>query len=261
MQNTPARVEYRAKPFFSVPFQPFNLGDPMKKRLFLVSLFVATFFCTSMSAQAAVLTVKAPFEGQAPASEKLKADADPKCKLMHPNGLDNDQIIVNSNGTLKNVFVHVKEGLGAQKFEAPKEPVIFNQEGCVYHPKVFGIQVNQPLEIRNSDDTLHNVHSLSKNSKSFNLGMPIKGMKLKKTFTAPEVMVKIKCDVHPWMGAYAGVVDNPYYGVTGADGSAAIKDLPAGEYTLEAWHEKYGTQTQKITVTDADQEISFAFKA
>ncbi len=233
----------------------------MKKYLFVLGLFASFGASFAASAQGAVLTVKAPFEGQAPAMDKIKADADPKCKLMHPEGLASDQVIVNSNGTLKNVFVYVKEGLSDKSFEAPKESVVFNQQGCQYHPKIFGIQVNQPLEIVNSDDTLHNVHALAANSQSFNLGMPIKGMKLKKTFTKPEVMVKIKCEVHPWMSAYAGVVDNPYYGVTGDDGIASIKDLPAGDYTIEAWHEKYGSQKQKVTVTGQDQEIGFAFKA
>ena len=232
----------------------------MKKYLFGIGLLVMTVLC-SMQAQAANITLKAPFEGQAPVADKIKTDADPKCKLMHPDGIVPDQVIVNSNGTLKNVFVYVKEGLSGKTFEAPKEPVVFNQEGCQYHPKVFGIQVNQPLEILNSDDTLHNVHALPANSQPFNLGMPIKGMKLKKTFTKPEVMVKIKCEVHPWMHAYAGVVDNPFYGVTGDDGAAQIKDLPPGEYTMEGWHEKYGTQTQKVTVSDKDQEIAFQFKA
>ena len=210
-------------------------------------------------AQASTLTIRAPFEGQAPVSEKIKADADPKCKLLHPQGIDPDQVIVNSNGTLKNVFVYVKEGVSGEH-EAPKEPVVFDQHGCQYTPKVFGIQVGQPLEIVNSDDTLHNVHALPKNSKEFNLGMPIKGMKLKKSFDKPEVMVKIKCEVHPWMSAWAGVLDHPYFGVTGDDGAAQIKELPPGEYTIEAWHEKYGAQTQKVTVTDQDQEISFAIK-
>ena len=230
----------------------------MKKYLFVASLFV--ILLASM-AQAATLTVKAPFEGQAPVVNKIKADADPKCKLMHPEGITPDQIVVNSNGTLKNVFVYIKEGLSGKTFEAPKQAVVFNQEGCQYHPKVFGIQVNQPLEIVNSDDTLHNVHALPTQSQSFNLGMPIKGMKLKKTFTKPEIMVKIKCEVHPWMTAYAGVLDHPYFAVTGDDGAAAIKDLPPGDYVLEAWHEKYGAQTQKVTVTDKDQEVSFTFKA
>ena len=234
----------------------------MNKKCFMIFLF---FYAMGLGylndAQGAVLTVKAPFVGQAPVAEKIKADADPKCKMVHPDGITPDQVLVYHNGTLKNVFVYVKDGLNGKIVPAPKDPVVFDQKGCQYSPKVFGIQVNQPLEIRNSDDTLHNVHALPVNSKSFNLGMPIKGMKLKKTFTKPEVMVKIKCEVHSWMTAFAGVLDHPFFGVTGDEGIAAIKDLPAGEYTIEAWHEKYGTQTQKVTVTDKDQEISFSFKA
>ena len=234
----------------------------MNRKSFSVSaLFVALSLFLGVNVYAATLNIKAPFEGAAPAPEKIKTDADPKCKLMHPDGLNSDQVIVNPNGTLKNVFVYVKEGLGGKKFEAPKDAVVFDQHGCQYSPKVFGVQVNQPLEIRNSDDTLHNVHALPKSSQEFNLGMPIKGMKLKKTFAKPEVMVKIKCEVHPWMSAWAGVLDHPYFAVTGDDGGAAIKNLPPGEYTVEAWHEKFGAQTQKITVGDQDQETSFTFKS
>ena len=232
----------------------------MKKRVLAGFLGLLSAVVLTSQAYAAALTIKAPFEGAAPAAEKIKPDADPKCKLAHPNGIDPDQVIVNPNNTLKNVFVYAKEGVTG-KFEAPKTAVTFNQQGCQYSPKVFGIQVGQPLEIVNSDDTLHNVHALPAQSQGFNLGMPIKGMKLKKTFTKPEVMVKIKCEVHPWMGAWAGVLEHPFFGVTGDDGSTQIKDLPAGEYTFEAWHEKYGTQTLKVTMTDQDQEISFPFKA
>ncbi len=229
------------------------------KRLMLYAVILGVFALNGVG-YAGVLSVKAPFEGQAPAAETLKADADPKCKMMHPQGIANDAIVVNANSTLKNVFVYVKEGVTG-KFETPKELVQFNQVGCAYTPKVLGIMVGQQLEILNSDDTLHNVHALPKESQGFNLGMPIKGMKLKKSFAKPEVMVKVKCEVHPWMSAYIGVLEHPFYGVTGEDGVAKINNLPAGEYTLEAWHEKYGVQTQKVTVTDADQEISFAFKA
>ncbi len=234
----------------------------MRNRAFIAfSALFLTAIGFQSSASAAVISAKAAFTGTAPVVEKLKADADPKCKTLHPNGIDADQVIVNSNGTLKNVFVYVKDGLAGKTFPAPKDAVKFDQHGCQYSPKVFGIQVGQPLEITNSDDTLHNVHALPANSQQFNLGMPIKGMKLKKTFTKPEVMVKIKCEVHPWMGAWAGVLDHPFFGVTGDDGAAQIKDLPPGEYTIEAWHEKYGAQTQKVTVTDKDQEINFQFKA
>ena len=162
----------------------------------LVLFFSITFLFPSIS-NAATLTGKVMFEGQPPAPEKIKMDADPHCKIQHPDGITSDDVIVNSNNTLKNVFVYVKEGLAGKKFDAPKEAVNFDQKGCQYSPKVFGIQVGQPLEIINSDDTLHNVHSLSSKTSPFNLGMPIKGMKLKKTFSAPEVMVKIKCEVHP----------------------------------------------------------------
>ena len=188
--------------------------------------------------------------------------ADPKCQLAHPNGVANDDVIVNSNGTLKNVFVYVKDGLAGKTFDTPKEAVIFDQKGCQYTPRVFGIQVNQPLEILNSDDTLHNVHSLSANSQQFNLGMPIKGMKLKKSFAKPEVMVKIKCEVHPWMPAYAGVLDHPFYSVSTDDGTFALKNLPPGNYVIEAWHEKYGVQTQNIAIgSDADtKDAQFQYK-
>ena len=231
----------------------------MKRKLFVAAL-VGVMGLSAQRADAAALKVNVPFEGQAPAAENVKAEADPKCKMMHPDGLASDSVIVNSNGTLKNVFVYVKEGLAGKTFEAPKDPVVFDQKGCQYSPKVFGIMVKQPLEITNSDDTLHNVHAVPTAGQGFNLGMPIKGMKLKKTFDKPEVMVKIKCEVHPWMAAYAGVLEHPYYAVTGEDGAAVIKDLPAGEYTIEIWHEKYGTQTQKVTVGADDQEIKIAVK-
>ncbi|MBI2095418.1 MAG: hypothetical protein HYT89_04570 [Candidatus Omnitrophica bacterium] len=229
----------------------------MKKPL---AVLITAFFIQTI-ASAAGITGKVSLEGQPPVSEAIKLDADPNCKMMHPDGLTADQVLVNSDGTLQNAFIYVKEGLEGKTFEAPKEPVAFDQKGCQYHPKVFGIRVNQPLEILNSDDTLHNVHALPKNSKEFNLGMPIKGMKLKKTFDKPEVMIKIKCEVHPWMAAYAGVLDHPYFGVSGEDGSFQIKDLPPGNYVLEAWHEKYGAQTQAVTVAGEDQAVEFKFKA
>ncbi len=233
-----------------------------KKKLFLL-LWVLTLAAglTGVS-HAATITGKALFEGTAPTPENIKMGADPKCQLAHPNGLAGEEVVVNSNGTLKNVFIYAKEGLAGKTFDTPKEAVVFDQKGCQYTPRVFGIQANQPLEILNSDDTLHNVHSLSANNQQFNLGMPIKGMKLKKTFTKPEVMVKIKCDVHPWMHAYAGVLDHPFYSVSTDEGVFTLKNLPPGNYVIEAWHEKYGAQTQNVAIgSDADtKDIQFQYK-
>ena len=235
------------------------------KKLFTVFLAAVFILICAKSefADAATLAGKAAFQGTAPAAEKIKADADPKCKLIHPDGITSDDVVVNANGTLKNVFVYVKEGLSGKTYPAPKEAVVFDQHGCQYSPKVFGIQVNQPLEIVNSDDTLHNVHSLAANNQQFNLGMPIKGMKLKKTFTKPEVMVKIKCEVHPWMHAYAGVLDHPFFAVTDDQGNFEIKNLPPGSYVVEAWHEKYGAETQNVSIASDDQkqDVAFQFKS
>lgn len=211
-------------------------------------------------AHAATLTGKVHFEGTSPEAQSLDLAADPTCAALHPEGLKSEEVVVNPNNTLKNVFVYAKSGLEVQTFAAPQNPVALDQQGCHYVPHVFGVQAGQPIEIVNSDATLHNVHALATANKEFNLGMPIQGMKLKKTFGKPEVMAKFKCDVHPWMSAYAGVLDHPFFSVTNEEGIFAIKDLPPGNYVLEAWHEKYGTQTQSVSVGQEDiPEIAFRY--
>lgn len=200
------------------------------------------------------------FAGTPPAPQPLKMDADPQCLLQHEEPVHSQEVVVNSNGTLRYVFVYVKDGSEGQA-SPPSKPVVFDQQGCQYRPHVLGIQVNQPLEIVNSDPTLHNVNCKPTKSQPFNLAQPTKGMKATKKFTAPEIMVKCACNVHPWMAAYIGVVAHPYFGVTGEDGGFMIANLPAGDYTLEAWHEKYGTKTQTVSVGDGETaQVEFAFK-
>lgn len=196
---------------------------------------------------AADINGKVAFDGAAPKSQRLRMNADPVCMKAHKDPVVSEDVVVNSNGTLKNVIIYVKEGLGTRKFEPPKQKVVFDQVGCVYAPHVLGIQTGQELEIVNSDPTLHNVHSLSKDNPSFNIAQPKQGMKLTRKFDKPEVF-KVKCEVHTWMGAFIGVFAHPFHAVTGNDGSFSLKKLPAGEYTIEAWHEKLGTQTMKVKV-------------
>jgi hypothetical protein len=132
---------------------------------------------------------------------------------------------------------------------------------CRYTPHVFGVRVGQPLDITNSDPTLHNIHATPKNNAEFNQGQPIQGMKTTKTFTTPEVMVPFKCDVHGWMNAYVGVLDHPYFATTGTDGKFSLKSLPPGTYTIEAWHERLGAQTQSVTIGAKEtKEVNFTFK-
>lgn len=204
---------------------------------------------------------KINFTGAKPAAAKVKMNADPKCVKMH-TGKDvvSDAIVVNGNGTLKNVFVYVKSGLASKNYPPPANTVTFDQKGCVYYPHVLGMMVNQKLEIKNSDATLHNVHSLAKNTKGFNVAQPKQGMKMTQKFDKPEVMVKVKCEVHNWMSAYIGVMDHPFFAVSDDKGSFEIKNLPAGTYEIEAWHEKYPAQTMKVTVGASDSKTAdFSF--
>jgi len=171
--------------------------------------------------------------------------------------------IVSDDGkNLGNVFVYVKDGLGNYVFDTPTKAATIDQKSCRYHPHVFGMMVNQPLEIVNSDPTLHNIHAMPKGNSEFNNGQPIQGMKMSHTFDKQEVMVPFKCDVHGWMNAYVGVMSNPYFAVTEKDGKFDLPNLPPGTYTIEAWHEKLGTQTASVTIGPKEnKEITFTFKA
>jgi plastocyanin len=204
------------------------------------------------------VTGKVAFEGTPPKSLPLRMDADKVCKAAHKTPVRGEEVVVNANNTLKNVLVYVKGGLGNKKFDPPSKKLEFDQEGCMYKPHVLGIQTGQELEVVNSDPTLHNVHSLSKENPPFNVAQPKQGMRLTKKFDKPEVF-KVKCEVHTWMSAYIGVFSHPFFAVTGDDGSFTLSKLPPGEYTIEAWHEKYGTQTAKVKV-DAAGKATADFK-
>jgi plastocyanin len=210
---------------------------------------------------AATVTGKVTFTGTAPAPAPIKLGADPYCEKANP-GLTTENAVVAKDGAVGNVFVYVKDGLGDRAFPAPSQPVVLDQKGCHYTPHVLGVQVGQPLQIVNSDDTLHNIHGLPKANKEFNQGQPIQGMKMTHTFSTKEVMIPFKCDVHGWMNAWIGVLDHPYYAVTSTDGTFSLKGLPPGTYTIEAWHERLGTQTQTVTVGEKEtKDLAFTFKA
>ncbi len=212
----------------------------------------------------ATIAGKVKFTGAKPAMPRIDMGEEPKCKEKYQAPPTAETVIVNPNGTLADVFIYVKAGLPANaKYPAPSTPVVIDQSGCRYHPHVFGIQVGQPLEIRNSDPLLHNIKAKGVKNRPFNISQPSAGMKTARTFNAPEVMLPFECNVHGWMNAFLGVLPHPFFATTGADGSFTIKGLPPGTYTIEAWHEKYGTQTATVTVTGAEtktQDFTFAAK-
>lgn len=202
-------------------------------------------------------------EGTPPANAPIRMNADPMCLRIAKGEQFQETYKIGADGkSLGNVFVWVKDGLGNYVYDAPNGPVTLTQEGCHYTPHVFGIRVGQPLEIVNGDETLHNIHATPKTNQEFNKGQPMKGMKETHTFTAQEVLVPFKCDVHGWMNAFVGVVDHPFFTVTDAEGRFELKGLPPGTYTIEAAHERLGAVTQSVTVGAKDAKtLSFSIKA
>ncbi len=206
------------------------------------------------------ITGSVKFEGTAPKPAAIKMSADPVCMSGHTGAVMSEDLVVNSNNTVKNVIVRIKDDAGVLSFETPTESVEIDQVGCVYTPHVAAVLANQSFIAKNGDNTMHNVHYISEKDGEKNVAQPAKGIKSTFTFTAPQ-HVKFKCDVHSWMSAHVLVVDNPYYAVTGDDGSFTIKDVPAGEYTVETWHESGWTATAKVTVAaQAAATSDFTFK-
>lgn len=187
-----------------------------------------------------------------PAPERVRVDADPQCAaLVGADGFSSEDVVIGDGRGLQHVFVHVVEGLppaSGQGPTSPSSPVVLDQQRCRYLPRVMGMTVGQPLIIRNSDPLLHTVRADAAVNARFNVATPVQGMEVQRRFTTPEVMVPIRCDMHPWMQAYVGVVAHPHFAVTGPDGRYSIAGLAPGRYVLEFWHERLGSQRQSVTV-------------
>lgn len=206
------------------------------------------------NATAAELSGKVTLKGTPPAEIPIQMDA--ACGKLQTKAPTTRHYIVGDDGGLGNVFVYIKEG--AKPAPARGETPLLDQVDCMYQPYMMGVHTGQKFKIKNSDPTLHNVHAVPQINKEFNFGQPIKGMVTEKSFDKPEVLVKFKCDVHPWMFAYVGVLDHPYWAVTDKDGKFTIADVPAGDYTVEIVHLKAGRAEEKVTLADGDTK-SLAF--
>ena len=199
------------------------------------------------------------FEGEAPAMDVIDMNAETVCADKHATPPMAEDVVV-SDGALANVFVYVKEGLEGLEFPVPG-PALLDQDGCMYLPHVLGVVADQDITIRNSDGLLHNINASPSEQRGFNTSQPV-NMESTRSFGTTEVMVPIRCDVHGWMTAYIGVLSHPYHSVSGSDGSFDLSTLPPGDYVIEAWHERYGTQTQNVTVaTGETAEVMFTFSA
>jgi plastocyanin len=200
------------------------------------------------------------FEGPVPEQAVLQLGGWSECAAQHPEGNPRAGDILVNDGKLQNAMVYVKEGLGNRVFAVPPEPVTIDQKGCIFLPRIVGVQVDQPLRLLNSDALAHNVHGLPHNSRQWNFSLGVKGAARTITVNKPEAMIEIKCDIHPWMRAYLGVFDHPYFALSGQDGAFTLKNLPPGEYTIEAWHEGFGTRSQQVSLgVKETKEVVFTF--
>ena len=195
------------------------------------------------------------FEGTPPAPKKIDTAADPVCGQKNPNLMTDDTVV--KDGKLANVFVYVKDGsvdggkkLADYTFEVPSAPLKLDQNGCHYVPHVMGVMVNQKIQITNSDATQHNIHWTPKNNPEWNQSQPNGAPPIEKTFGRSEILVPVKCNQHPWMRSYIGVLKHPLFAVSGENGTYEIKGLPPGTYTVVAWREGGAAEkTMDVTVS------------
>jgi hypothetical protein len=211
---------------------------------------------------------KVTLEGDPPKLPPLTFDADPVCSQAHGGTKLPKEEIVAKGGRLQNVLVYAKsssKALEGLRFETPKTPVLLDQKGCMYAPHVFGVMAGQPITIRSSDPTPHNIKCAPKKNDGFNFSQPKPGEDTR-SFAREEVTppIRLECNVHPWMNGYAGVLSHPFFAVTGEDGSYSIPGLPPGDYEIVAWQESTkldGPKTEKVTLGPKEsRSLDFTFK-
>jgi hypothetical protein len=202
------------------------------------------------------------FHGVKPAPKKIAMDTEAACVKAHDGKpVYEESVVVGKKGGLANAFVYIQKGLEGKTFEPVPQPVMLDQHGCMFVPRAIGMQSGQTLDVKNSDTVSHNIHPMPKNGREWNEQQSPQAPDLHRKFVRPEVMIPVKCDVHSWMRAYIGVVEHPYFAVTGEDGSFEMKNVPPGDYTVAVWHEKLGDQTQQVHLANsANQSVDFTYQ-
>ncbi len=211
------------------------------------------------STTAASIRARVTFAGKVPEPIELNMRSARGCADLHPEPVFH-QPVVTRDGALADVLVYIKNGLGERVFQFPTDPVVIDQVGCLYKPRVAALMTGQPLEFVNSDTEAHNVRGKPNVARSWNFMMSRQKTRRTVYFSKPEVGIQVGCDVHPWMSATVSVLAHPYFAITDAKGLAVLSNLPPGEYTVAAWHETLGEREQKITLAAKGAgEVSFAF--
>src|SRR5262249_26643208 len=220
----------------------------MKTRCCLLLFLFSSIIATNTFAQGTG-TIKGHVQlmGKLPGNPIIRMGMDPMCSKMNAGKRVVQQLVVATiDGSLANVFVRLKGNV--PQTPVPTQPVVIDQQACVYTPRVVGVRVGQTVQVKNSDMLLHNVDALSGKNNGFNIAQPRAGLVYEFKPKNEEIMLHLKCDVHNWMNAYIGIVTNPYFAVSNTMGTFEIDRVPPGTYTLEAWHERFGLVSKSVTV-------------
>jgi len=201
------------------------------------------------------------FTGKRPAAKKIDMSNEPACVAAHRGRAVDESLVVSPKGDLANTFVYIKSGLEGKRFATPATPVIIDQNGCWFKPRVLGIQVGQVLQVTNSDPVTHNIHPMAQANREWNHSQGAGDSPISRKFARAEIMIPVKCNIHSWMHAWIGVVDNPYFAVSKNDGAYTIANLPPGAYTIGVWQETLGTQERQVTIAPHSNAVeNFTFK-
>ena len=200
------------------------------------------------------------FTGKIPPPKRISMDAEEACQKLHPKPAFDARVTRGKQNGLSNVFVYIKSGLEGKTFEPPKTAVVLDQRGCMFVPRVLGLQTGQTLQVKNSDPVTHSVHPMPQNSREWNQQQAPGAEDLERKVVRSEVMIPVKCNVHSWMHSYLGAVDHPYFAVTDESGAFSLENLPPGEYMVAAWHETLGERTEKVLLGGGESKaVSFHF--
>ena len=208
------------------------------------------------AATAGGVTGAITFGGAKPARQAISMEADEGCqKAQAGKPVYDEAVLIGKNGGLANAFVYIQTGLEGKKFEPNTEAVVLDQHGCMFVSRIVGLRPGQTLDLKNGDAVSHNVHPLPVNNREWNQEQAPQAATVEHRFARPEVMIPVKCNIHAWMHCYIGVVDHPYFAVTGPDGRFEWKNVPPGDYTVAVWHEKLGKQEQQVHVAAAGSAV------
>jgi hypothetical protein len=213
-------------------------------------------------ATAGTLSGAVTFHGAKPPPETISMDAEQGCVQANAGKpVYNPAVLTGAHAGLANAFVYIQAGLEGKTFEPVKDQVVLDQHGCMFLPRVIGIRTRQTLDLKNGDSVAHNIHPLPVNNREWNQEQPPHAVDVEHRFPRPEVMIPVKCNIHAWMHAWIGVVDHPYFAVTGPDGRFEWKNVPPGDYTISVWHEKFGEQKQQVHLAAAGTAaVNFTYR-